>query len=113
VPGTPIVSARCPSSHGQRAAWWLHATTGAAPPPALRRSYAPGAHSVGSALVQKLDAEGVNFLQFAFRWVNCLLVREVPFALGARLWDTYLAEGNGMGDFLVRGGGAMAWVTSW
>ncbi len=27
------------------------------------------------------------------RWVNCLLLRELPFDLGIRLWDTYLAEG--------------------
>ena len=35
------------------------------------------------------------------RWVNCLLLREVPFHLGFRLWDTYLAEGRGMKEFLV------------
>ena len=37
----------------------------------------------------------------ARRWVNCLLLREVPFALGFRLWDTYLAEGGTMKEFLV------------
>ena len=40
-----------------------------------------------------LEKEGLQFIQFAFRWVNCLLLREVPFALGVRLWDTYLSEG--------------------
>ena len=40
-----------------------------------------------------LEKEGLQFIQFAFRWVNCLLLREVPFALAVRLWDTYLAEG--------------------
>jgi len=34
------------------------------------------------------------------RWVNCLLLREVPFLLSIRLWDTYLAEGPRMKDFL-------------
>lgn len=34
-----------------------------------------------------------QFIQFAFRWVNCLLLREVPFPLAIRLWDTYLSEG--------------------
>ena len=34
------------------------------------------------------------------RWVNCLLLREVPFLLSLRLWDTYLAEGPRMKDFL-------------
>ncbi len=44
-------------------------------------------------LVEHLSREGLEFIQFAFRWVNCLLLREVPFQLGIRLWDTYLAEG--------------------
>jgi hypothetical protein len=38
--------------------------------------------------------------QFAFRWANCLLLRELPFPLGARLWDTLLAEGPALADFL-------------
>ena len=48
-----------------------------------------------------LDQEGVEFMQFAFRWANCLLLRELPFQLGQRLWDTYLAEGPGLKEFLV------------
>jgi hypothetical protein len=28
--------------------------------------------------------------------VNCLLIRELPFGLAMRLWDTYLAEGTRM-----------------
>lgn len=35
------------------------------------------------------------------RWVNCLLIREIPFTLAIRLWDTYLAEGARMRDFLT------------
>lgn len=54
-----------------------------------------------SAIVSKLEAEGIDFLQFAFRWVNCLLIREVPFSAAIRLWDTYLAEGGRFSDFLV------------
>eukprot|EP00775_Hariotina_reticulata_P005089 gene5089-5330_t len=54
-----------------------------------------------SAIVGKLEAEGIDFLQFAFRWVNCLLIREVPFSAAIRLWDTYLAEGGRFSDFLV------------
>ena len=46
------------------------------------------------ALVAHLDAEGLEFLQFSFRWMNCLLVRELPLMLVVRLWDTYLAEGS-------------------
>lgn len=50
---------------------------------------------------EHLNGEGLDFLQFAFRWVNCLLVREFPFPFIPRLWDTYLAEGDGFHDFLV------------
>lgn len=48
---------------------------------------------VEEPLAAHLEAEGLQFIQFAFRWVNCLLLREVPFALSIRLWDTYLCEG--------------------
>lgn len=55
------------------------------------------------ALVRRIDAdladhlqrEGVDYVQFAFRWVNCLLQREVPLALSLRLWDTYLVRAGG------------------
>jgi len=44
----------------------------------------------------KLDAhfveEGIQYMQFAFRWMNCLLLRELPLRSILRLWDTYLAE---------------------
>ncbi len=48
---------------------------------------------VEEPLAEHLAAEGLEFIQFAFRWVNCLLLREVPFPLAIRLWDTYLSEG--------------------
>ncbi len=48
-----------------------------------------------------MEDEGLELLQFAFRWVNCLMIREIPFHLGMRLWDTYLAEGPRMKDFLM------------
>jgi hypothetical protein len=67
-------------------------------------------HTLG-ALVRRLDAplaarmesNGVDCLQFAFRWANCLLQREFPGsrAVVARLWDAYLAEGPpGLSAFL-------------
>ena len=52
-------------------------------------------------MCQHMESEGLEFLQFSFRWVNCLLLREIPFQLGLRLWDTYLAEGPGMKEFLI------------
>ncbi|XP_027355226.1 TBC1 domain family member 22B-like [Abrus precatorius] len=48
-----------------------------------------------------MEDQGLEFLQFAFRWFNCLLIREIPFHLISRLWDTYLAEGDALPDFLV------------
>ncbi|KAH6816035.1 Ypt/Rab-GAP domain of gyp1p superfamily protein [Perilla frutescens var. frutescens] len=48
-----------------------------------------------------MEDQGLEFLQFAFRWFNCLLIREIPFDLVTRLWDTYLAEGVALPDFLV------------
>ncbi|KAG9508687.1 TBC1 domain family member 22B [Fragariocoptes setiger] len=40
-----------------------------------------------------LRAHNVDYLQFAFRWMNNLLIREIPLRLIVRLWDSYLAEG--------------------
>ena len=44
-------------------------------------------------LVKHLEAEGVQFIQFAFRWMNCLLLREFRLQTIQRLWDSYLSEG--------------------
>ena len=56
---------------------------------------------IESRVAEHFESEGVEYMQFAFRWVNCLLLREVPFMLGVRLWDTYLAEGPALKEFLV------------
>eukprot|EP00887_Chlorella_sp_A99_P006931 scaffold2.g6931.t1 len=56
---------------------------------------------VEAPVLEHLESEGLEFIQFAFRWVNCLLLRELPFALGLRLWDTYLAEGSQLREFLA------------
>lgn len=60
-------------------------------------------------LVQRIDAdlhrhiveEGLMYIQFAFRWMNCLLMRELPLRAVVRAWDTYLAEDNGFESFHV------------
>ena len=44
------------------------------------------------ALDTHFQDEGVQYMQFAFRWMNCLLLRELPLRAVLRLWDTYLAE---------------------
>nr|XP_029122411.1 TBC1 domain family member 22B [Elaeis guineensis] len=58
-------------------------------------------HRIDERVSRHMEEEGLEFLQFAFRWFNCLLVREIPFHLVTRLWDTYLAEGDALPDFLV------------
>jgi TBC1 domain family member 2 len=39
--------------------------------------------------------QGVEYMQFAFRWMNCILLREVPLRAILRVWDTYLSEDRG------------------
>ena len=55
------------------------------------------ADRVDSQLVRHLDAQQVQFIHFAFRWMNCLLMRELPLPLIVRLWDSYLADEDGTG----------------
>nr|CDI55572.1 related to GYP1-GTPase activating protein [Melanopsichium pennsylvanicum 4] len=61
-----------------------------------------------SELVARIDAplnahlqgQGVEYMQFAFRWMNCLLMREMSVRNIIRMWDTYLAEGpDAFSDF--------------
>jgi hypothetical protein len=54
-------------------------------------------------LTNRIDAQlcchlkevGIEFMQFAFKWMNCLLLREFSLSCVVRLWDTYLSEENG------------------
>mmetsp|Transcript_20219 Transcript_20219/g.51667 ORF Transcript_20219/g.51667 Transcript_20219/m.51667 type:complete len:470 (+) Transcript_20219:261-1670(+) len=48
-----------------------------------------------------LANENLQFIQFSFRWFNCLLMRELPLRLIIRLWDTYLAEGKAFASLHV------------
>nr|XP_032825542.1 TBC1 domain family member 22B isoform X1 [Petromyzon marinus] len=41
----------------------------------------------------------VEYLQFAFRWMNNLLMRELPLRCTIRLWDTYQSEPEGFSQF--------------
>ncbi|EPX75155.1 GTPase activating protein Gyp1 [Schizosaccharomyces octosporus yFS286] len=55
---------------------------------------------IDEPLVAHLQAEGVDFMQFSFRWMNCLLMRELSITNIIRMWDTYLAEGTqGFSEF--------------
>ncbi|XP_065801633.1 TBC1 domain family member 22A isoform X2 [Muntiacus reevesi] len=46
-----------------------------------------------------LDQHEVRYLQFAFRWMNNLLMRELPLRCTVRLWDTYQSEPEGFANF--------------
>ena len=57
-------------------------------------------------LYHHLIQENVPFMHFAYRWMNCLLMRELSLSLVIRLWDTYISEasnptGNGYSDYHV------------
>ncbi|ELP94131.1 hypothetical protein EIN_185080 [Entamoeba invadens IP1] len=49
------------------------------------------------------EENNILFFQFAFRWINCFLLRELSPEQGMRLWDTYLSDddGNGFSHFHV------------
>jgi len=58
-------------------------------------------------LIQRIDKQlhhhlvshDVVYLQFAFRWMNNILMRELPIKATIRLWDTYLAQADGFSHF--------------
>ena len=50
---------------------------------------------IDDPLVQHFQHIGVEFIQFAFKWMNCLLLREFTLPCVIRLWDTYFSEGEG------------------
>ena len=47
---------------------------------------------IDSELHTHFEAEGLLYIQFSFRWMNCLLLRELPLRAILRVWDTYLSE---------------------
>ncbi|KAF5389371.1 hypothetical protein D9757_004261 [Collybiopsis confluens] len=48
---------------------------------------------IDAPLFAHLESQNVEFIQFSFRWMNCLLMREISVQNTIRMWDTYLAEG--------------------
>lgn len=50
--------------------------------------------SIDKELVEHLENEEVEFNQFAFKWVYCLLIREFPLKLGLSLFDVYISINN-------------------
>lgn len=49
-------------------------------------------HTILAKLYSHLESQNIEFLQFAFRWMNCLLMREMSLRNVIRMWDTYLAS---------------------
>lgn len=45
---------------------------------------------IDAPLAQHLEKEHVEFIQFSFRWMNCLLMREISVKNTIRMWDTYM-----------------------
>jgi hypothetical protein len=44
---------------------------------------------IDAPLAKHLNEEGIEFIQFSFRWMNCLLMREFTLRNVIRMWDTY------------------------
>ena len=47
---------------------------------------------ITAPLAMHLESQSVEFMQFAFRWMNCLLMREISVENTIRMWDTYLVR---------------------
>jgi len=45
---------------------------------------------IDGTLAKHLESENVEFIQFSFRWMNCLLMREISVKNTIRMWDTYM-----------------------
>ncbi|KAK1770848.1 GTPase activating protein [Phialemonium atrogriseum] len=54
---------------------------------------------IDEGLARHLERENVEFIQFSFRWMNCLLMREISVKNTIRMWDTYMAEEQGFSEF--------------
>ena len=81
----------------------------------IQDHYTPGQHGVqrmlsrlenligvvNYELSQHIKNNGIDVIHFSFSWMNCLLVQELPHRCVMRLFDTYLSEENGFGDFHV------------
>lgn len=50
-------------------------------------------------LHKHLENHTIEYLQFSFRWMNNLLMRELPLHCTIRLWDTYQSEPDGFATF--------------
>lgn len=58
-------------------------------------------HRLDEKLATHLESVGVQWMHVTFRWMNCLLLRELPHHLVIRLWDSLLCEEDGFETFHV------------
>lgn len=52
-------------------------------------------HRIDKTLHDHFEAQGLQYIQFSFRWMNCLLLRDLPLKAILRVWDTYMSEERG------------------
>lgn len=52
-------------------------------------------------LASHIKHEGVDFHVFGVRWLSCMFLREFPFRLSLRIWDSLIAEENGFSQFSI------------
>lgn len=45
---------------------------------------------IDAGLAKHFENEHVEYMQFSFRWMNCLLMREISVQNTIRMWDTYM-----------------------
>eukprot|EP00466_Bigelowiella_natans_P015726 jgi/Bigna1/85478/estExt_fgenesh1_pg.C_40175 len=58
-------------------------------------------HRLDQPLHAHLKKYDIRFFHFSYRWMNCLLMREVSLPLIIRVWDTYIAESDGFKVFHI------------
>eukprot|EP00467_Chlorarachnion_reptans_P004206 CAMPEP_0114507096 /NCGR_PEP_ID=MMETSP0109-20121206/11819_1 /TAXON_ID=29199 /ORGANISM="Chlorarachnion reptans, Strain CCCM449" /LENGTH=499 /DNA_ID=CAMNT_0001685809 /DNA_START=62 /DNA_END=1561 /DNA_ORIENTATION=+ len=58
-------------------------------------------HRLDQPLHAHLKKHNIRFFHFSYRWMNCLLMREVSLPLIIRVWDTYIAEPDGFKVFHI------------
>ena len=55
---------------------------------------------IDSGLAKHFEDEHVEYMQFSFRWMNCLLMRELNIKSVIRMWDTYMVRSPSMRQIL-------------
>jgi len=45
---------------------------------------------IDAGLAKHFEEEHIEYMQFSFRWMNCLLMRELNIRSVIRMWDTYM-----------------------